>query len=343
MHAPSAIKPRETMLIPVSNTERWQDEFQRIITDSDILIERLGLPKSLKSAAKRASALFPLRVTEPYLNRIERNNVQDPLLKQILPLGEELLSVAGASNDPVGEQKLDSTPGLIQKYHGRVLLMVSSQCVINCRYCFRRHFPYQEHHLNRSQWQAIIEELKGDQSISEVILSGGDPLSIADNQLQWLTNELAQIAHIKRLRVHTRLPIMVPSRITEGCIQAISHPNLKTIVVIHCNHAQELDHSVNQALMKLFSRGITLLNQSVLLRGINDCANTLTQLSETLFQQNVLPYYLHKLDHVTGASHFLVEDARIKQLYQELEHRLPGYLVPKLVVELAGERSKTRL
>lgn len=320
----------------------WQTEFQRIITDPIKLIDRLQLPKTLKTDAINASQLFPLRVPEPYIRRIQPQNPTDPLLLQVLPLGYELTQHDTYTQDPVGEVSLNQPVGMIQKYPGRVLLMLSRHCVINCRYCFRRHFPYSEHHIPKAQWRQRLNEIAGDQSISEVIYSGGDPLSLGDQQLAWFTRKIGQIPHIKRLRVHTRLPIMVPSRVTDTMVDAITHSNLNTVVVVHSNHANEIDAAVTGAFRRLSTAGITLLNQSVLLRRINDSATTLSQLSETLFDAGVMPYYLHTLDKVSGAHHFAVSDADTQHIYQTLQTQLPGYLVPILATEEAGKLSKTR-
>ncbi|MDA9003918.1 EF-P beta-lysylation protein EpmB [bacterium] len=322
---------------------RWQDEFQRIVTDVDVLIDRLNLPETLKTPARMANRLFPLRVPEPYLDRIAQADPDDPLLRQVLPLEAEFDEHEDFTTDPVGERALDQPKGMIQKYAGRVLLMLSSQCVINCRYCFRRHFPYSEHHINRAEWVERLAHITQDTTLTEVIYSGGDPLTVGDSQLAWFTHQISQIPHVKRLRIHTRLPVMIPSRITQDLINAITAPSLKTIVVIHANHAQEIDDSVADSLNTLKAANITLLNQSVLLKRINDSAHTLAALSERLFACGVLPYYLHQLDQVAGARHFALPSSQVQSIYKALQAMLPGYLVPVLVAEQAGELSKTRL
>jgi len=299
--------------------------------------------ESLLGQALAASQDFQLRVPMAYLQRIVKGDINDPLLLQILPLKEELRGAPGYTADPLDEQTANPIPGLIHKYHGRVLLIVSPNCAINCRYCFRRHFPYQDNKPGRNEWQQALDYIAGDDSITEVIYSGGDPLAASDKQLLWLTEEIAQISHVKRLRVHTRLPIVIPDRITDHCLHWLTSTDLLTSLVIHSNHPNELDHHVEAALKKLSNAGVTLLNQTVLLSGINDSVETLQALSEKLFQVGVLPYYLHLLDKVKGAAHFEVSDQLAKQLLTELMARLPGYLVPKLVREMPDHPNKVPL
>jgi EF-P beta-lysylation protein EpmB len=233
---------------------------------------------------------------------------------------------------------------VIHKYHGRVLLVVNGHCAVNCRYCFRRDFPYDDNRLNRSQWQTTIDTISKDISISEVIYSGGDPLASSDKQLQWLTEQLAAIPHIKRLRIHTRLPVVIPNRITEETLRWMTQTGLSTVVVLHINHPQELnDDGLINSIQTMKSAGITLLNQAVLLRGVNDSSAVLCQLSEALFEAGILPYYLHVLDKVTGSAHFDTDETLAKSLHAELTAYLPGYLVPKLVREVADQASKMAL
>ncbi|TNF06456.1 MAG: EF-P beta-lysylation protein EpmB, partial [Gammaproteobacteria bacterium] len=279
---------------------------------------------------------FPLRVPMAYLHKIEKGNPHDPLLRQVLPLGTELLATPGYNNDPLEELNANPVPGLVHKYHGRVLLIVSPNCAVNCRYCFRRHFPYGDNKPGRSEWQQALDYIAADPSISEVIFSGGDPLAASDRQLEWLTSQLHEIDHVKRLRIHTRLPVVIPDRITDHLLQWLGDTRLFTSLVIHSNHANELDKNVRNALARLRSTGTTLLNQTVLLAGINDASEILARLSERLFEGGVLPYYLHQLDHIAGAAHFAVPDERARSLHQELLAILPGYLVPRLVRELPG-------
>ncbi len=321
----------------------WQQHLQQAVTEPTELLSLLSIPHEHLAAAIQASQLFPLKVPKTFLDRIEKGNLNDPLLKQILPIGAESLVVDGFSKDPVEEQK-DQPAGMIQKYHGRILLMVNGHCAINCRYCFRRHYPYADNRLNREQWQAAFEQIASDDSISEVIYSGGDPLASSDKQLHWITDHLAQIPHIKRLRIHTRLPVVIPHRITDETLEWMSSTRLSTVVVLHINHANELnDTFLRKQLHKMRLAGITLLNQAVLLKGVNDTIEDLTALSESLFDAGIIPYYLHTLDPVDGAAHFDVEITKAKALHQQMVARLPGYLVPKLVKEEANQPSKTSL
>ena len=321
----------------------WQEQLATSIRDPKLLLELLELDSSLLDGALKAHQDFPLRVPNAYLQRINKGDINDPLLLQILPLKNERIDAPGYTADPLGEQNANPIPGLIHKYHGRVLLIVSPNCAINCRYCFRRHFPYQDNKPGRSEWQQAIDYIAKDPSISEVIYSGGDPLAASDKQLLWLTEEIAQISHVKRLRVHTRLPIVIPDRITGQCLHWLTSTRLLTSMVVHSNHPNELDDNVAQALKRLSQAGVTLLNQTVLLSGINNSIETLQQLSERLFQIGVLPYYLHQLDRIKGAAHFEVADKEAKQIVTQLMAQLPGYLVPKLVREVPDSPNKMPL
>jgi EF-P beta-lysylation protein EpmB len=275
---------------------------------------------------------------------MEAGNPDDPLLKQVLASPLELANAEGFGPDPLAENGGASPRrGIIHKYRGRVLLVVSGSCAINCRYCFRRHFPYSDNQNSRQQWHGALDYIAGDPGITEVILSGGDPLVASDRLLQDLVTQIAAIPHVSRLRVHSRLPVVLPDRITGGLLDAISVPGLQTLMVIHCNHANEVDKAVGGAIAKLRDRGITSLNQAVLLAGINDSADALVALSESLFAVGVLPYYLHLLDRVQGAAHFEVQETTARRLLAEVSARLPGYLVPRLVRENAGADAKTIL
>ncbi|WP_438951638.1 EF-P beta-lysylation protein EpmB [Porticoccus sp.] len=321
----------------------WQEQLTASIRHPKELFDYLELDETPLSEALTAHGDFQVRVPHAYLSRIRKGDPDDPLLRQILPVAEELLVVPGYSKDPLTEQQANPVPGLIHKYHGRLLLIVSPNCAINCRYCFRRHFPYQENRPARPEWQNALDYIAGDESISEVIYSGGDPLATGDNQLQWLTEEIAGIRHVKRLRVHTRLPVVIPDRITDSCLQWLTGTRLQTSMVIHSNHPNELDESVGASLLALKAAGITVLNQSVLLAGVNDDSDTLARLSERLFEFGCLPYYLHQLDKISGAAHFAVSDETARELHCQLLARLPGYLVPKLVREVPKATSKLPL
>lgn len=321
----------------------WQNLLARSITEPAELLRRLGLSEDLLGPAVAAARSFPLRVPEPYLRRMRHADPSDPLLRQVLPLGEELIEQPGYVLDPLGEQHANARPGIIHKYHGRLLLVVSGGCAVNCRYCFRRHFPYEDNALSTAQWDAALDYIRNDTSLSEVIYSGGDPLAANDRRLAWLTREIAGIAHIRRLRVHTRLPVVIPQRVTNELLDALCGTRLPVTMVLHCNHAQELDGDMAAALCRLRQAGVTLLNQAVLLRGVNDSLAQQIELSESLGDHGVLPYYLHVLDRVHGAQHFHVDDEQATALVGRMMTRLPGFLVPRLVRETAGAPGKVPL
>lgn len=320
----------------------WQRLLKQVITDPIELWDRLELNPNLLPAAQRAAKLFPLRVPKDFVARMQKGNPADPLLQQILPLAAEEIITAGFSDDPLQEQVVNPLPGLLHKYHGRVLLTITGACAINCRYCFRRHFPYTEN-IPGKVWQDILAYIKADTAIKEVIFSGGDPLLAHDRYLNQCVQDLANIMHLKILRIHSRLPIVLPERITPEFINGFSSTRLQPVLVTHSNHANELDDSVKQAIELLRARKVTVLNQAVLLRGVNDTVEALTNLSQRLFECGILPYYLHILDKVQGAAHFMVAEEKAKQLLMALRERLPGYLVPKCVYEQSGAKSKLPL
>ena len=324
-----------------SAARRWQDEMADLVTDPAELLALLQLDSAQLPQLRAAAGLFQLRVPRPYLQRIRPGDPRDPLLLQVLPGAAELDTTPGYSDDPLEEANANPVPGVVHKYRGRLLLITAGQCAVNCRYCFRRAFPYGDNHLNRNQWQQALDYIRGQADLREVILSGGDPLVLSDRQLGWLAGELASIPQLDKLRVHTRLPIVAPSRVTDALVDWFAGSRLKPVLVLHCNHANEIDREVRAALAKLRAAGVTLLNQSVLLRGVNDSEEALAQLSETLFDAGVLPYYLHQLDRVQGAAHFEVADDRARALIAGIRNRLPGYLVPKLVREVPAELSKS--
>lgn len=336
---------KKTLMIPRTNPswqpQSWQEELSQLINDPLQLLELLELDISLLPLAQKAHQLFPLRCTYSYLQRIEKGNPNDPLLLQILPLGKELDQPAGFVSDPLEEHAFTPVKGLIHKYHGRVLLMASAQCAINCRYCFRRHYDYVDNTPSRLQWQPALDYISQTTSINEVILSGGDPLASSDKALFWLLEQLEKIPHIQRLRIHTRIPMVLPKRINAALTNRLRLSRLQKVLVIHCNHAQELDKEVGQALDALKQANVTLLNQSVLLKGINNNSQTLVELSESLFHYGVLPYYLHVLDPVSGAAHFDVEEEDMLALHKKILAILPGFLVPKFVREVPHEKSKS--
>jgi len=323
-----------------STEDNWQKCLKQAIRDPAELLQLLALSPTLLPAARRAAELFPLRVPRGYVARMEKGNPHDPLLRQVLPLEAEMQPVPGFEADPVGDLAAMSVPGLLHKYAHRVLLIASPTCAVHCRYCFRREFPYDDGQLSHSRMQPAFDYIRQDSSIHEVILSGGDPLSLSNPRLTGIIQTLAAIPHLKRLRLHSRQPIVLPQRVDAGLLASLRQHRLQTILVIHCNHPHELAGDVLSALSALHQQGITLLNQSVLLRDINDTVATLTALSEALFAAGVLPYYLHQLDRVRGAAHFAVSDSRAVTLLQQIRLQLPGYLVPRLVRENAGEGYK---
>lgn len=321
----------------------WQAQWRDAVRDPAELLEMLGLAALASRLSPAAMAQFPLRVPRAFVARMRRGDAADPLLRQVLPLDDEDRIVPGFGLDAVGDAAAKAADGVIRKYHGRALLIATGSCAVNCRYCFRRHFPYADETAARGQWQAAIEAIATDAGIDEVILSGGDPLSLSTPKLAELTAQLAAIPHIKRLRIHSRLPVVLPARIDDeftGWLAALPWP---VAFVIHANHANEFDAEVDAALARLRATGAVVLNQAVMLRGVNDSVDALAALSERSFAAGALPYYLHQLDRVQGAAHFEVDDATAIALHRALMARLSGYLVPKLVREVAGDPGKRPL
>jgi EF-P beta-lysylation protein EpmB len=326
---------------PVKTKQSWQQALANAVSDADELLTQLGLKQALTVIDKDKIRQFPLRVPQSYVNKMRYGDKHDPLLRQVFPLIDEAYEVEGYHQDPVGDHLAVTSPGMLQKYQGRALLVTTGACAVHCRYCFRRHFPYADSNPLASQWQQTVDQIKNDQSINEVILSGGDPLSLSDDKLARLVDELSAIPHLKRLRIHTRLPVVLPERIDARLLAWVQGCPLKVVMVIHANHANEIDHEAEQALLALQQAGCQLLNQAVLLKGVNDSAEALVNLSERLSDVNVLPYYLHLLDKVAGAQHFDVPEAEAVELIEAIRAQLPGYLVPRLVREIQGEASKT--
>jgi EF-P beta-lysylation protein EpmB len=318
----------------------WQTLLAQAITEPEELLGELGLPLDLLPGSLKAGRAFRLRVPRGFVARMRHGDALDPLLRQVLPLGAELDEVAGFSRDPLGELEAMPVPGVLHKYQGRVLLTSTGACAVHCRYCFRRHYPYNDANPHREPLQTL-NYLRRRTEISEVILSGGDPLTLGDSKLKRLVQSLQAIPHLRRLRIHSRVPVVLPERVDSGLLEWLQATRLQVVLVIHSNHANEIDASVAAAMQRLRACGITLLNQSVLLRGINDRAESLAALSEHLFAAGVLPYYLHQLDPVQGAAHFAVPDATAKTLFNQLREIVPGYLCPTLVREEAGHKSKT--
>lgn len=323
--------------------ENWQRQIAEAVTSPTELGELLRLPASWVEQHGGARSLFPMRVPRHFVNLMEPGNPQDPLLLQVMPHVEEFAEVAGFTKDPLIESEATSASGMLHKYHSRVLLIFRGGCAINCRYCFRRHFPYQDHHLSQEKWAAIEQYIAAHPEVNEVILSGGDPLMASDAHLIKAAKRLSTMPQIKRLRIHSRLPIVIPDRLTLELAEQLTATGLKIILVLHANHPREISAQLQRRIEVWRQQGITLLNQSVLLAGINDNAGILAELSEALFESGILPYYLHQLDKVAGAAHFEVTDEQALAIQAELLKTLPGFLVPKLVREISGEASKTPL
>ena len=317
----------------------WRQSLRNAITDPRELLELVGLPE-LAGRLPPGDAGFALKVPRGFVARMQPGNPQDPLLLQVLPQLAERDDVPGFANDAVGDLDAIAGHGVLQKYAGRALLIAAGSCAVNCRYCFRRHFPYADELAASHAWREAIACLAADTSIREVILSGGDPLVLSTQKLTELTDALRGLSHIIRLRIHSRLPIVLPERIDDGLAGWLAALPMQRVVVLHANHPNELDANVDGACRRLRASGATLLNQSVLLRGINDDAGVLAELSERLFASGVLPYYLHQLDRVRGTAHFEVPDAQARELVGTLRARLPGYLVPRLVREVPGGPAK---
>ncbi len=275
-------------------------------------------------------------VPQSYLNRMRPGDPDDPLLRQVLPLSDELLEVGGFVEDAVGDHEARAVPGLLQKYAGRVLLVTTGACAVHCRYCFRRHYPYGDEPRRLDDWEPALEAIAADETVREVLLSGGDPLMLTDRRLGELIARLEAIPHLRRLRLHSRLPIVLPDRVTSELMKLLTGSRLTPIMVVHANHPNEVVDDCAEALRTLVRSGITTLNQAVLLRGVNDSAETLAELCERLIDVGVIPYYLHQLDRVRGTAHFEVAESRGREIIAELRQRLPGYAVPEYVREEAG-------
>lgn len=324
--------------------KNWQSQLSDLITDPLQLISCLNLsPDDLNSQALLAHQQFKLRVPRQFVDKMQIGNAYDPLFLQVFPHHLEMQENSEFSLDPLGERDANALPGMLHKYKSRILMTLTGACAIHCRYCFRRHFPYQENLPKDKDWLAIKQYIVAHPDINEIILSGGDPLSISNEKLAKWVGYFEQLPQIKTLRIHTRLPVVIPQRIDDALLNVLSSSRLRQIMVIHSNHANELDAAFDTAMQKLVQYGVTIFNQSVLLKGVNDNCITLTQLSYRLFQARVLPYYLHVLDKVSGASHFLISDQKAQHIYQDLLKELPGYLMPKLVREVHGEQHKTPL
>ncbi|MEY3759135.1 MAG: beta-lysylation protein EpmB [Pseudomonadota bacterium] len=321
-------------------TKNWQQQLAEAFNNIEALCHYLHLSLNDLPVSVAAAKSFPLRVPLSFAASMQKGNPDDPLLRQVLPVKDELLAYPGFSNDPVGDLPSATQTGVLHKYHGRVLFINTGSCAINCRYCFRRNFPYADLQLGKQDENAGIRYIQENPDITEVILSGGDPLLLSDARMAKLFVQLSAIKHLKRIRIHSRLPIVLPARITEDLINTLSQCGKQVVIVVHCNHANEINSRVITAFKLLRNKGITLFNQSVLLNGVNDNVAVLCELSEQLFSHGIIPYYLHLLDKATGTGHFDVSETVATDLIKQVQATLPGYLVPKLVKELPGALSK---
>ncbi|HIQ14944.1 MAG TPA: EF-P beta-lysylation protein EpmB [Leucothrix sp.] len=318
----------------------WQKSLARAIRDPLLLLRMLDLDEEKYKSQLNLRDQFKLLVPLSYVKKMKKGDWNDPLLRQVLPIKDEQRHVAGFVSDPVGDLNAEIFLGVLQKYQGRVLIITTGACAVHCRYCFRRHFPYGDSLVSQKNWQNTVDNIRADKTIHEVILSGGDPLMLSDERLQGMCEALAEIPHLKTIRFHTRIPLFLPERIDSVFLSWASALPVNRVMVIHANHANELDENVGQCLEALHIAGFTLLNQSVLLKGVNDNDVALTELSYRLFDFKVLPYYLHQLDRVQGTAHFEVKRDSAITLLETLKAQLPGYLVPRFVEEISGKRSK---
>jgi len=318
----------------------WQKELGEVITEPERLLALLSITPDDYIQHFKARTLFPVRVPLSFIKRMKKGDINDPLLKQVMPLSKEFLITDGYSSDPLDEHDTVAE-GLLHKYKHRVLMIVKTGCAINCRYCFRRHFPYQDNNPNKKRWQSALDYIAAHNEINEVIFSGGDPLMASDDHLAWLIEQIEKIPHVTRLRIHSRLPVVIPKRITKGLVTLLKQSRLKATMVLHINHPNEINHELIAALEPLREARIPLFNQSVLLRGVNDDANILITLSEVLFDAGIQPYYLHLFDAVQGAAHFDVLEEDAVAIVKTMLASLPGFLMPKLVREISGQANKT--
>jgi len=318
----------------------WSVVLAKAFKDPVQLLRFLHLDEDMYLKQLKSDSQFKMLVPLSYAKKMKKRDWGDPLLRQVLPLEQEDILTEGFGADPVGDLNAEISSGLLQKYQGRVLLVTTGACPVHCRYCFRREFPYSQSNPDKKQWQTTLSNIEKDKSINEVILSGGDPLMLSDKRLSYMCDDLSQIQHIKTIRFHSRVPVFLPERITIDFLAWLENLSFQKVMVIHSNHANEIDDKVRDGLISLRAAGVTVLNQTVLLKGVNDSVDVLSALSKRLFEFQVLPYYLHQLDRVQGTAHFEVDRAEAIELLRSLKNQLPGYLVPRLVEEISGKRSK---
>jgi EF-P beta-lysylation protein EpmB len=334
-------RPQETP--GPASARHWQAELARGFREPAALLAALGLTAEKCGLAPGVAPTFPLRVPRGFVARMRRGDPRDPLLLQVLPAAAEAVPAAGFVSDPVGDLASARTPGLLQKYPRRALLITTGACAVHCRYCFRREYPYGDHSAAAGNLEMAIRDIAGDPSLEEIILSGGDPLVLAEHRLESVLNALDELPHVRRIRLHTRVPVVLPERVDARLLGFLGGLRTRIVVVIHANHGREIDQSVAAALRALSAATGPVLNQSVLLRGVNDTPGAIIELSHALFEAGVMPYYVHQMDPVAGAAHFTVPDPEALRLMSAATKALPGYLVPKLVRETPGAPSKTLL
>lgn len=318
------------------NRIEWQTQLAGAFNNTEELCNYLDVSIKDVPVSSDAARDFSIRVPRSFADRMEKGNCNDPLLRQVLPVEDETKFYPGFSNDPVGDLDSATEKGVLHKYQGRVLLISTGSCAINCRYCFRRNFPYSEYQLGKQKEDASIQYIADHSDIREVILSGGDPLLLNDHRLSLLFEKLGRIPHVKRIRIHSRIPIVLPSRVTRELIELLNNQSKQLVLVVHSNHANEINDEVEEACLTLQQNNIVLLNQAVLLKGVNDSSDQLCKLCEKLFAIGIIPYYLHMLDKTTGTGHFEVDEKAAAMIMIKMREQLPGYLVPKLVREQAG-------
>jgi len=340
--APSAAVPHPGAAPPPARRTAapWQRELAEAIREPEELCRLLGLDPAVAAAARSAAGGFPLLVPRAFAARMRPGDPHDPLLAQVLPVAAERALVPGFTADPLDEAATLAAPGLLQKYPGRGLLLATGGCAVNCRYCFRRAFPYAESGASQAGVAAALEAIAADGALEEVILSGGDPLLLDDDRLAALVRRIGEMHHVRRLRIHSRLPVVLPARVTDELVAILAETRLAAVVVIHANHPREIDAAVERAVRRLAAAPAVVLNQAVLLAGVNDSLAVQRALAERLVEAGVTPYYLHLLDRVAGAAHFEVPEERAVALHRELRQALPGYAVPRLVRAAPGARSK---
>lgn len=330
-----------TQIEPQLHTS-WQKELANVVTDPKELLNLLDIAPEDYLHHFSARKLFPVRVPRPFIAKMEKGNFNDPLLKQVMPLNQEFIDTEGYLLDPLVEHDT-AAEGLLHKYKHRVLMIVKAGCAVNCRYCFRRHFPYEDNSPNKARWQQALDYIRSNNEITEVIFSGGDPLMANDQHLKWLVDQISDINHVKRLRIHSRLPVVIPQRVTPELVSLLKNTRLKATIVFHINHKNEMDNHFIRAIQPLLDARIPLFNQSVLLAGINDESTTLCELSERLFDNGIQPYYLHLFDKVQNVAHFDLAPDHVQEIVKSMMATLPGFLMPKVVREIAGEPNKTPL